>query len=286
QRKKEMEEKKVRDAEAKKRRLEEAEKKRHAMQAAKEKQKVMSKPNFVITRREEGDRGPGASLGMSASDKFSNVLAARGEMGKTKEEMADDKRMALGFRVKPLETEGMDLATLKSEVTKLWERVVMLETEKYDLEVMSNRQDYDLKELAERERQINRSRALKKGLDPEALTGRFPPKLQTASKYERRIDRRSYDDKKGLFDGGLEADEEAKLESKWESKMTDHKEKGPPKLLKWDPEAIKAEAQKKRDARQHRSYVDTEDDDEEYVPPPKTPSPEPVRKAPPPKKVV
>ena len=65
-----------------------------------------------------------------------------------------------------------------------------------------------------------RHKALKKGLDPEALTGKYPvgykififrpnivfylyfqPKIQVASKYERRVDTRSYDDKKKLFEG-------------------------------------------------------------------------------------
>lgn len=60
---------------------------------------------------------------------------------------------------------------------------------------------------------------MKKGLDPEALTGKYPvsyglfckvydiyllnfqPKIQVASKYERRVDTRSYVDKKKLFEG-------------------------------------------------------------------------------------
>lgn len=58
-----------------------------------------------------------------------------------------------------------------------------------------------LKELKERQKQQLRHKALKKGLDPEALTGKYPPKIQVASKYERRVDTRSYDDKKKLFEG-------------------------------------------------------------------------------------
>lgn len=84
-----------------------------------------------------------------------------------------------------------------------------------------------LKELKERQKQQLRHKALKKGLDPEALTGKHPvsqkplqvklyfkvkeirfvtnrlfqPKIQVASKYERRVDTRSYDDKKKLFEG-------------------------------------------------------------------------------------
>jgi len=34
-----------------------------------------------------------------------------------------------------------------------------------------------------------------------AFTGKYPPKMNTASKYERRVDRRTYGDKMGLFNG-------------------------------------------------------------------------------------
>lgn len=68
-------------------------------------------------------------------------------MGKTKEQMAEDKKIAMSFRVKPLELEGLDAASLKSEVNKLWERYVILETEKYDLEVRASRQDYDVRHI-------------------------------------------------------------------------------------------------------------------------------------------
>merc|ERR1719500_735864 len=33
---------------------------------------------------------------------------------------------------------------------------------------------------------------MKKGLDPEALTGKYPPKIRMYSKYERRTDTRTY----------------------------------------------------------------------------------------------
>lgn len=55
--------------------------------------------------------------------------------------------------------------------------------------------------MKERQKQQLRHKALKKGLDPEALTGKYPPMIQVASKYERRVDTRSYDDKKKLFEG-------------------------------------------------------------------------------------
>lgn len=232
----EMEEKKQREAEAKRKRLEEAEKKRQAMQEAMQRQKIQEpvKRNFVIQKK-EGEMGPGAALGHSGFDKFTNVMHARGEMGKTKEQLEEDKKICLQYRVKPLELEGLKIEELRQKAMELWARISSLESDKYDLEERQKRQDYDLKELAERERQINRNKALKKGLDPEALQGKHPPKIQVASKYERRIDRRTYSDKRELFDGGLESFYDAELERQWEEKMATFKDRGPPKLPKWDP---------------------------------------------------
>merc|ERR1711868_95107 len=60
------------------------------------------------------------------------------------------------------------------------------------------------KELKERQKAQLRAKALKKGLDPEALTGKYPPKIRMYSKYERRTDTRSYDDRKKKYEGGWE----------------------------------------------------------------------------------
>ncbi|XP_076310677.1 uncharacterized protein LOC143225342 isoform X2 [Tachypleus tridentatus] len=201
----EMEEKKQREAEAKRKRLEEAEKKRQAMQEAMQRQKIQEpvKRNFVIQKK-EGEVGPGAALGHSGFDKFTNVMHARGEMGKTKEQLEEDKKICLQYRVKPLELEGLKIEELRQKAMELWARISSLESDKYDLEERQKRQDYD-------------------------------PKIQVASKYERRIDRRTYSDKRELFDGGLESCYDAELEKQWEEKMATFKDRGPPKLPKWDP---------------------------------------------------
>ncbi|KAG0718504.1 Troponin T [Chionoecetes opilio] len=132
---------------------------------------------------------------------LSNIQAAKGELGKTREQLAEEKKIALSIRVKPLNIDGIGSANLRSKAEDMWTLIVKLETEKYDMEERMKRQDYDLKELRERQKQQLRQKALKKGLDPEALTGKHPPKIQTASKFERRTDRRTYDDKKKLFEG-------------------------------------------------------------------------------------
>ncbi|XP_035229268.1 troponin T-like [Stegodyphus dumicola] len=236
QRIKEMEEKKAREAEAKKKRLEEAERKRQAMQEALQRNKIQEPvtPNFVITKRnEDGSLHP-------ALEKFPSALYMRNEMAKTKEQLAEDKKIAIAVRVKPLNIENLTVAELRQKAQELWQCIVRLESEKYDLEERRKRQEYDLKELSERQRQINRSKALKKGLDPDALSGKYPPMIQVASKYERRLDRRSFVDKKSLYEGGYMSQIEASVASEWENKIKNFKERGPSRLPKWDPTAPKS----------------------------------------------
>lgn len=139
----ELEEKKAKEAEAKRKRLEEAEKKRQAMQAAKEKKEMEPvKPNFNISKKDAMDMGN--ALGTSNLDKFANIMHARGEMGKTKEQLEDDKTTILAMRVAPLQIEGLPVDELKKRAKELWERIVTLESDKYDLEERQKRQDYDV----------------------------------------------------------------------------------------------------------------------------------------------
>jgi troponin T len=75
-------------------------------------------------------------------------------------------------------------------------------TEKYDLEQRHGRQDYDLKELGERQKQAARNKAKASGADDVGVeeSGNLPPKVHVASKHDRQVDRRSYGDKRELFE--------------------------------------------------------------------------------------
>nr|CAH7750104.1 unnamed protein product [Callosobruchus chinensis] len=201
----EIEEKKQRDMEEKRQRLEEAEKKRQAMMQALKDQNKNKGPNFTITKRDAG----------------SNLSAAQMERNKTKEQLEEEKKISLSIRIKPLQLDGLSLDALRTKAHELWDCIVKLETEKYDLEERQKRQDYDLKELKERQKQQLRHKALKKGLDPEALTGKYPPKIQVASKYERRVDTRSYGDKKKLFEGGFDMLQMEQMEKIWREKVNE-----------------------------------------------------------------
>ena len=48
------------------------------------------------------------------------------------------------FRIKPLDVDNMDSDQLGGKAKELWDTIVRLETEKYDLEERQKRQDYDV----------------------------------------------------------------------------------------------------------------------------------------------
>merc|ERR1712080_578205 len=191
-RQKEVEDKKKAENAEKMAKLEEAEKRRQAILKA-EAEKAKSGASYLIQKKAEDTKQDPAA-----------------EFKKTKEQLAEEKKVALQIRVKPLQLEGIKVEQLREMATEMWGQLVALETEKYDFEERSKRQDYDIKDLSERNRQQLKQKALKFGLDPEALTGNHPPKVKLASKFERRVDTRSFDERKELFRGGWE-DEYARM---------------------------------------------------------------------------
>merc|ERR1719225_674884 len=131
------------------------------------------------------------------------AMDARKEMSKTKEQVEEEMKISLRIRIKPLDLDAMDSDELKAKAQKIWDTILQLETDKYDYEQRQLDQDYELKELAERQKLQQRNKAIKKGLDPESFTQKHPP-TRMFSKYERRTDTRSYGDRKKLYEGGAE----------------------------------------------------------------------------------
>merc|ERR1712211_100155 len=175
---------------------------------------------------------------MGNADKKKSVAAgpgddARKELSKTKEQLEEEKKIALSIRIKPLELEAMDSDEMKSKAEELFKLIIQLETDKYDYEQRKVTQELDLKELKERQKSQLRQKALKKGLDPDALTGKYPPKIRMYSKYERRTDTRSYDDRKKMYEGGWEVVRAEHLESVWKEKYDEWSKRPSKKLPKW-----------------------------------------------------
>merc|ERR1712183_21199 len=69
---------------------------------------------------------------------------ARREMTKTKEQLEEEKKIALSIRIKPLALEEMDTDDLKAKANELFNIVIQLETDKYDYEQKKVQQERDL----------------------------------------------------------------------------------------------------------------------------------------------
>merc|ERR1719249_472769 len=245
-RKKAEAEKKAAEEEVKKKQMEEAEIKRQEMMAA---------------QKEGGKKSSGPAMD------------ARKEMSKTKEQVEEEMKISLRIRIKPLDLDAMDSDELKAKAQKIWDTILQLETDKYDYEQRQLDQDYELKELAERQKLQQRNKAIKKGLDPESFTQKHPPTIRMFSKYERRTDTRSYGDRKKLYEGGAEVIRAEWLESMWKEKFAEFSKRPAKKLPKWfgvrpgkkagDPVTPEGEEEAAAEEEAEEEYEEEEEEEEE-----------------------
>merc|ERR1719379_2533218 len=201
------------------------------------------------------------------------AMDARKELSKSKEQVEEECRISLNIRLKPLQLDAMDSDELKNKAKRIWESIVTLETDKYDYEQRKLDQEYEMKELKERQKLQMRNKAIKKGLDPEAFCGAHPPRIHMFSKYERRTDTRTYGDRKKLYEGGAEIVRAEWLESMWKDKLTEWNKRPKSKLPKWcgvrpgkkegDPETPEGEEDAGEEAAAEEEYEEEEDYDEE-----------------------
>merc|ERR1711973_382428 len=205
-------------AQQKKERLAEAEAKRQEMLAVQKARKEAEK--------EEKRKAAAAASAGGPPD-------AKREMSKTKEQLEEEKSIALSIRVKPINIDGMDSDELRDKASEIYNICVQLETDKYDLTEKLKTQEYEMMELKERQKMQLRQRAVKKGLDPDALIGKYPPKIRMYSKYERRMDTRTYADRKHLYEGGWEVLRSEHLDSLWKDRYEEWNKRTKARLPKW-----------------------------------------------------
>merc|ERR1712012_1293135 len=254
-RKKREEEELVRKAEAE-RKAEEAEKKKKIMEEAEIKRQEM-----LAAQKEKGGKSQAPAMD------------ARKELSKSKEQVEEECRISLNIRLKPLQLDAMDSDELKAKAKRIWESIVTLETDKYDYEQRKLDQDYEMKELQERQKLQMRNKAIKKGLGPEAFCGAHPPRIHMFSKYERRTDTRTYGERKKLYEGGAEVLRAEWLESMWKDKNTEWTKRAKTRLPKWfgerpgkkagDPETPEGEEGGAEEAAEEEEYYEEEEYDEE-----------------------
>ena len=255
-RKKREEEELVKKAEAEKK-AKEAEEKKKAMEEAEIKRQEM-----LAAQKEKGGKSQAPAMD------------ARKELSKSKEQVEEECRISLNIRLKPLQLDAMDSDELRNKAKKIWESIVTLETDKYDYEQRKLDQEYEMKELKERQKLQMRNKAIKKGLDPEAFCGAHPPKIHMFSKYERRTDTRTYGERKKLYEGGAEVLRAEWLEQMWKDKHGEWTKRSKTRLPKWfgerpgkkagAPETPEGEEEAEAAAAEEEDYEEEEEEEEEY----------------------
>merc|ERR1712192_68971 len=152
--KEEEELKKLKEKQAKRKEIRAEQEKKLNQQKKEEEEKL---------RKDENEKK--AKEAEEKKKRLEEAEAKRREMTKTKEQLEEEKKIALSIRIKPLDLDSMDTDDLKDKAKELFNIVIALETDKYDYEQRRVTQDYELNELKERQKAQLRQKALKKGLD-------------------------------------------------------------------------------------------------------------------------
>jgi len=128
------------------------------------------------------------------------------ELQKSKEQLEEEKQAILAQRIQPLIVDGLAADKLIEKAKEMNDHIRRLEGDRYDLEQRFKRQQYDMIELAERARQMNKGKGKRAAVPVEdsfdRLADKFtsaPPKIQLCSKYERHTDHRTYKERMVLF---------------------------------------------------------------------------------------
>jgi len=173
---------------------------RAARLAAYESQSLPQGRNFVITKKE----------GQADGEEEDPEEQARKDK-KSKEQQEQEKRAILAQRIKAVNVDELDSAEkLKEKAKELHNQIMRLESEKYDLEKRFKAQQYDMMELAERARNMNKvgkgglKRLQLKEDEVDKIQERYagaPAKVEMFSIFERQKDKRSFDDRHEVFHG-------------------------------------------------------------------------------------
>jgi hypothetical protein len=149
---------------------------------------------------------------MASGSAFSNVLKAKEDLQKSPEQLEQEKRSVLAQRVQPLQLDGKTKDDLIEKAKQFHNLLQQLHGSIYELTERFERQKYDMVELTERARQIEKGKAktrksnivhtgLGGGLfaGVNDVTAKAPPKVSLFSRYERLTDRRTFKDRRDVW---------------------------------------------------------------------------------------
>lgn len=149
---------------------------------------------------------------MADTSKLSNILKAKEDMSKSPEQLEAEKKQIINQRLVPLDLNGKTKNGLAEVAQQFHEVLVKLYSSIYEMTEKQERQKYDMMELSERARQIEKGKAKTRksnivhtGLGGSVFTKtaenfpQAPGKISLFSRYERVTDRRSFSDRRTVF---------------------------------------------------------------------------------------
>ncbi|CAF4331369.1 unnamed protein product, partial [Rotaria magnacalcarata] len=149
---------------------------------------------------------------LATGSAFSNVLKAKEDLQKSPEQLEQEKRSIIAQRVPALNLDGNGKEDLVEKAKQFHNLLQQLHGAIYELTERFERQKYDMVELTERARQIEKGKAKTRksnivhtGLGGGIFTGvndvtaKAPAKVSLFSRYERLTDRRTYKDRRDVF---------------------------------------------------------------------------------------
>jgi hypothetical protein len=93
--------------------------------------------------------------------RLGNVLKHKNDLNKSPEELENEKQEALAKRTVKLQIDGLGKNDLVEMATTLYGILTTLHSQYYDLSAKADRQKYEMMELAERGRQLERGKTRK-----------------------------------------------------------------------------------------------------------------------------
>merc|ERR1719153_569674 len=199
-------------------------------EARKKEMEEMEDPTQQLLEEEEEEEA--AAAAMLNPDKAPEVkkpdapVDPAGQGNKSKEQLEMEE--ALAQRIRPLNLEAMDTDQLKDRVQEYWRAYTSLRGEKAQLERRFEEQSHEIKEAQEKMAEIVLAKQAKKGVDMERLAlgpggkpSKHPPKKQMVSKYAKAgKGDRSYDERKDMYEAGVDLVRPKMLENVWQAKFS------------------------------------------------------------------
>jgi len=162
---------------------------------------------------------------VAQNNDVASVVVDKNEPFKSKEQAEMEE--ALAQRVRPLNMEGLDTDQLKDRAKEYWKAYTSIKMEKRQLAERLAEQDAEIRDVQERLAEFILAKQARKGVDMERLAlgpggkaSKHPPKKQMFSKFDNRKGNRTYEERKGMYDEGVDSVRPKMLESVWEAKFS------------------------------------------------------------------